>query len=100
MPPGRVPRRSTYSSCSGSDVTSQEDFAARVERALDAVRPYLRRDGGDVRYLRLRENGTVELQWVGTCLTCPMSAMTLRAGVERALMRDLPEIQRVEAVAG
>ncbi|HTO95217.1 MAG TPA: NifU family protein, partial [Bacteroidota bacterium] len=60
----------------------------------------LRLDGGDVKFLRRRENGTVELQWVGTCLTCPMSAMTLRAGVERALMRDLPEIQRVEAVAG
>jgi Fe-S cluster biogenesis protein NfuA len=53
-----------------------------------------------VKFLRFRENGTVELQWVGRCLTCAMSAMTLRAGVERALMRDLPEIRRVEAVAG
>jgi Fe-S cluster biogenesis protein NfuA len=80
-------------------VTPPDEFAARIERSLDAVRPYLRKDGGDVRYLRMRENGTVELQWVGTCLTCPMSAMTLRAGLERALMRDIPEIQRVEAVA-
>ena len=77
-----------------------EVIAGRIERCLDTVRPYLRMDGGDVRYLRFRENGTVELQWVGTCLTCPMSMMTLRAGLERALMRDIPEIQRVEAVAG
>jgi Fe-S cluster biogenesis protein NfuA len=75
-------------------------MAGRVERSLETVRPYLRLDGGDVKYLRFRDDGTVELQWVGTCLTCPMSAMTLRAGVERALMRDIPEIQRVEAVAG
>jgi Fe-S cluster biogenesis protein NfuA len=81
-------------------VNTQDEIGARIEQSLDTVRPYLRMDGGDVRFLRLRENGTVELQWVGTCLTCPMSAMTLRAGVERALMRDLPEIQRVEAVAG
>jgi Fe-S cluster biogenesis protein NfuA len=78
----------------------EDDFAVRVERSLEAVRPYLRMDGGDVKFLRFRDNGTVELQWVGECLTCPMSAMTLRAGVERALMRDIPEIRRVEAVAG
>jgi Fe-S cluster biogenesis protein NfuA len=81
-------------------VNTEEDFAGRIEQSLDTVRPYLRMDGGDVKFLRFRENGTVELQWVGRCLTCPMSTMTLRAGVERALMRDLPEIQRVEAVAG
>jgi Fe-S cluster biogenesis protein NfuA len=81
-------------------VKTQDEFALRVEQSLDTVRPYLRMDGGDVTFLRFRENGTLELQWVGRCLTCPMSAMTLRAGVERALMRDLPEILRVEAVAG
>jgi Fe-S cluster biogenesis protein NfuA len=81
-------------------VDTHEVMAGRVERSLETVRPYLRLDGGDVKYLRFRDDGTVELQWVGTCLTCPMSAMTLRAGVERALMRDIPEIQRVEAVAG
>jgi Fe-S cluster biogenesis protein NfuA len=80
-------------------VDAQEQLARRIEESLDTVRPYLRKDGGDVKFLRMRENGTVELQWSGTCLVCPMSVMTLRAGVERALMRDLPEIQRVEAVA-
>ncbi len=81
-------------------MNTQDEFALRVEESLDTVRPYLRMDGGDVKFLRFRENGTVELQWVGTCLTCPVSAMTLRAGIERALMRDIPEVQRVEAVAG
>ena len=81
-------------------MNTDEHFAGRIEQSLDTVRPYLRMDGGDVKFLRFRENGTVEIQWVGRCLTCAMSAMTLRAGVERALMRDLPEIRRVEAVAG
>jgi len=70
----------------------------RIEAALETVRPYLRRDGGDVRFLRVREGGTAEVQWGGTCAVCPMSVMTLRAGVERAVMRDVPEIRRVEAV--
>ena len=81
-------------------MNGENDLARRVETSLESVRPFLRVDGGDVKFLRFRENGTVELQWVGTCLTCPMSAMTLRAGLERVLMRDIPEIQRVEAVAG
>ncbi len=76
-----------------------EGFARRIEDSLEAIRPYLRRDGGDVTFVRLRDNGTVELAWQGTCLTCPMSVMTLRAGVERVLLRDIPEIRRVEAVA-
>ncbi|HUI10617.1 MAG TPA: NifU family protein [Bacteroidota bacterium] len=73
-------------------------IAARIEEALESVRPSLRMDGGDVRFLRVREGGTVEVQWTGTCAACPMSVMTLRAGVERAVMRGVPEIRRVEAV--
>jgi Fe-S cluster biogenesis protein NfuA len=63
------------------------------------ARPYLRADGGDVRLVRFRPDGVVELQWVGTCLVCPMSQLTLRAGVERSILREIPEVKRVEAVA-
>jgi Fe-S cluster biogenesis protein NfuA len=76
-------------------------FTTRLEDCLDAVRPYLRADGGDVRVVRfLDETGVLEIQWEGTCARCPMSQLTLRAGVERALMHSLPEVKRVEAVAG
>ena len=71
----------------------------RIEKALEHVRPYLRADGGDVKFLRVRPGGIVELQWIGTCLICPMSQLTLRAGVERVIMKELPEVKRVEAVA-
>ncbi len=71
-----------------------------MEESLEKVRPWLKADGGDVRFVRLRDNGVLEVQWLGTCLICPMSVMTLRAGVERTLLKDIPDVKRVEAVAG
>jgi Fe-S cluster biogenesis protein NfuA len=71
----------------------------RIEHALEFVRPYLRADGGDVKFVRFRpEGGILELRWEGTCIVCPMSQLTLRAGVERVLMKEVPEVKRVEAV--
>ncbi len=70
----------------------------KVEKALETVRPYLVADGGDVELVSINENGIVEVRLTGACVGCPMSQMTLRAGIERTLMRDVPEIKRVEAV--
>jgi len=77
----------------------ERSIEERIERSLETIRPYLRADGGDVKFVRVRPDGVLELQWVGTCLVCPMSQMTLRAGVERELLNDVPEVKRVEAVA-
>lgn len=71
----------------------------RVENALDTIRPYLKADGGDVELVRITEEGIVEVKLTGACTNCPMSSMTLRAGVERALIREVPGIRRVEAVS-
>ena len=79
---------------------AQQSVEQRLELSLESVRPYLRADGGDVKLVRIRPDGVVELQWLGTCLICPMSQLTLRAGVERALLNDVPEVKRVEAVTG
>jgi Fe-S cluster biogenesis protein NfuA len=72
----------------------------KIEIALDLIRPYLRADGGDVKFKQLRPDGILEVKWEGTCLSCPMSVLTLRAGVERVIMKEIPEVKRVEAVAG
>ncbi|MEW6509394.1 MAG: NifU family protein [Bacteroidota bacterium] len=69
-----------------------------IEASLEKIRPSLRADGGDIRVVRLRDNGVLEVQWQGTCITCPVSVMTLRAGVERIVMQDVPAVRRVEAV--
>ncbi|MCC6398007.1 MAG: NifU family protein [Bacteroidetes bacterium] len=74
------------------------EIEQRIQRALTQVRPFLQADGGDVEFKRMREDGILELSWSGTCKVCPMSVMTLRAGVERAIMKEVPEVKRVEAV--
>lgn len=81
-------------------VNQEESIRQWVEESLEKIRPWLKADGGDVRFVRLRDNGVLEVQWLGTCLICPMSIMTLRAGVERTLLQDIPDVKRVEAVAG
>ncbi|MFC2135055.1 NifU family protein [Bacteroidota bacterium] len=70
----------------------------KVTEALEKVRPYLQADGGDVELVKVTEEGIVEVKLTGACVGCPMSQMTLRAGIERALLRDVPGIKRVEAV--
>ncbi len=77
---------------------TEQVLEERIERSLESARPFLRADGGDVKLIRLRPDGVLELQWIGTCAICPMSRMTLRAGIERTLLNDVPEILRVEAV--
>ncbi len=77
---------------------SLSGIVERIEHSLDTTRPYLRADGGDVKLIRFRPEGVLELQWLGTCAICPMSQLTLRAGIERAVMKDVPEVCRVEAV--
>ena len=75
---------------------SDSSVRARVEQALAMCRPYLQADGGDVELLRITDDGVVEVSFVGTCVECPMSRMTLRAGLERTILRCAPEIKRVE----
>ena len=70
----------------------------RISTALEMIRPYLKADGGDVELVNVTEDGIVEVKLTGACVGCPMSQMTLRAGVERALIREVPEIRRVEAI--
>ena len=70
----------------------------QIEEALDTIRPYLMADGGSVRLLNVTSDNVVELELLGACGSCPMSTMTLRAGIEQALKRSVPQISRVEAV--
>ncbi|MFA3782537.1 NifU family protein [Melioribacteraceae bacterium 4301-Me] len=71
----------------------------KVKQALETIRPYLKADGGDVELVKVDDDGIVEVRLTGACTDCPMSQMTLRAGVERALIREVPGVRRVEAVS-
>jgi len=70
----------------------------RVERALDSIRPYLVSDGGNVRVVEVTPEGTAKVELLGACVSCPMSSMTMRAGVEEAIRAAVPEIVSVEAI--
>jgi len=72
----------------------------KVLKALESIRPYLQADGGDVELIKVTPEGIVEVRLTGACGNCPMSQMTLRAGVERAIIREVPGVRRVEAVNG
>lgn len=69
----------------------------RVQEVLDKLRPFLQRDGGDCELVAV-EDGIVKLKLLGACGSCPASTMTLKAGIERALVEELPEIHEVEQV--
>jgi Fe-S cluster biogenesis protein NfuA len=74
------------------------EFLARIEAALDQIRPYLQADGGDVKVLEVTPEMVLKLEMVGACGTCPMSPMTLKAGVEQSILKAVPEIKAVEAL--
>ncbi|MEB2780655.1 NifU family protein [Algoriphagus sp. C2-6-M1] len=76
----------------------QPELREQIEFALDTIRPYLEADGGNVRIVELSDDMVLKLELLGSCGTCPMSTMTLKAGVEEAIKRAIPEIIRVEAV--
>lgn len=69
----------------------------RVQKVIDGLRPSLKADGGDIELLGV-DNGVVKVKLKGACAGCPMSAMTIKWGVEDLLKKKVPEVVRVEAV--
>lgn len=70
----------------------------RVEQALDTIRPYLEKDGGNVMIQDITDDKVVRLKLLGTCASCAMSIMTFKAGLEQAIKKAVPEIVAVEAL--
>lgn len=79
-------------------MSDQENLLARVEEALDTIRPYLIADAGNVSVLEITEDKVLRLKLLGSCESCPMSIMTLKAGIEQAVKKAVPEITAVEAI--
>jgi len=77
---------------------TKEEIVRRVDAALDNIRPYLQTDGGNVKILELTDDMTIRLELLGACGNCPMSTMTLKAGVEEAIKKSVPEVVAVEAI--
>jgi Fe-S cluster biogenesis protein NfuA len=74
------------------------DLLQRVEDALNTIRPYLEADGGNVSVEEITPDNVVRVRLLGSCGSCPMSIMTLKAGIEEAIKKAVPEIVSIEAV--
>ncbi|MCK9203863.1 MAG: NifU family protein [Bacteroidales bacterium] len=75
-----------------------EELVIKVKNVIEQIRPYLQADGGDVEYINLTEDNVVNIRLLGMCGNCPHSRMTLKNGIEAAMVRAIPEIKAVESV--
>jgi Fe-S cluster biogenesis protein NfuA len=67
----------------------------RVAEALELIRPYLQRDGGDIELVDVDDGGVVQVRFKGACVGCPSAAITISQGVERTLKDRIPEVTKV-----
>ena len=78
---------------------SKENLIQRVEEALNTIRPHLISDGGDIRVVDITTDNKVLVKLLGSCESCPMSFMTMKAGVEMSIKSLVPEITSIEAIS-
>jgi Fe-S cluster biogenesis protein NfuA len=70
----------------------------RINAALESIRPYLLADGGNVKIVEITDDNTVKIEFEGACVSCNMSAMTFRSGIEDAILKAVPEVKKVVAM--
>jgi Fe-S cluster biogenesis protein NfuA len=78
-----------------SDATTTMSAREKIEDVLASVRPAIRSDGGDVEFVGY---DLVKVRMVGACYACPMSMLTLKAGIEQRLRMQVPGVRTVEAI--
>ncbi|MDX9703498.1 MAG: NifU family protein [Candidatus Auribacterota bacterium] len=69
-----------------------------IKKILGQIRPSLQADGGDVEFVDVTDDGVVMVKLTGACAGCPMSQMTLKMGIERALKEAVPQVKEVRSV--
>ena len=79
-------------------MSEKEALLAKVEAAIDQLRPFLEADGGNIELLDITDDNIVQVKFLGACKSCSMSAMTLKGGVEETIKRAAPQIVSVVAL--
>ncbi|MDD3295598.1 MAG: NifU family protein [Geobacteraceae bacterium] len=69
-----------------------------VKKMLEMIRPALQRDGGDVEFVEMSEDGVVKVKLKGACGSCPMATVTLKNGIEKTLKEKVPGVKEVVRV--
>jgi Fe-S cluster biogenesis protein NfuA len=80
------------------ELATKMTLMSRVEDALDTMRAFLRADGGDVELVDVDEDMNVKIRLLGQCRACTMVGMTMKAGIEQAVRRAIPEVKSVTAI--
>lgn len=76
---------------------NSDKIIEQIKESLKKCQPFLEQDGGGVELVNVDfENKIIEVRFLGNCIACPLSIMTLRAGIERLLLMDFPDFNRVE----
>ena len=74
------------------------ELLERVQEAVEGIRPYLQDDGGDVKIVEVTDDMEVKVELLGACASCSMSPSTMKAGIEEAIKRAVPEIKSIVAI--
>ena len=76
-------------------IIMQKEIIDKIETALSEIRPFLESDGGDIKFIELTDDWIVKVELIGACSSCDISMMTLKNGVEVAIKKAVPEVQKV-----
>ncbi len=74
-----------------------EETITKVMDALESIRPFLNKDGGDIELIEVKQN-TVFVRLLGNCSGCPVNFSTMKLGVENTIKQYAPEILEVVSV--
>ncbi len=77
-------------------MNSQEEVIEKIKVTLADANKFLSIDNGSVEFVELEEDGILRVKFLGSCAVCPLRPMTLRAGVERAVLQKVAAVKRVE----
>ena len=80
------------------DQSNHNELETKIKNVLDQIRPYIQSDGGDIKFVELTKDNIVNVELLGACGSCPYSIITLKNGIETAMMKAIPDIKGVEAV--
>jgi Fe-S cluster biogenesis protein NfuA len=83
----------------GCSSGSEKSFNDKVTEVIEAIRPMLQNDGGDIELVGIDDDNTVRVRLQGACKGCPGAARTLKMGVERILRERVADVKEVVAVA-
>ena len=79
-------------------LSTKEELEQKVLTAIESVRPFLLDDMGDVEFVELNDDMVVKVRFLGSCVDCSMSAMTMKFGLEKTIKKSIPEIKEVISV--